>query len=266
MITSPSGAASGTLPPFQFLAAPAEWDRIDFISDLHLDSTRPRTFQVWADFVRQTPAQALFILGDLFEAWIGDDVAAQPGFAADALSILREAAQTRWLGFMAGNRDFLFGSNQSDFCGIHFLNDPTVISAFGQRIMLSHGDLLCLGDVEYLRFRSLVRNPEWQSDFLAKPLQQRCAIAAAMRDASRKHQRMPESWVDVDTQTALEWLTHVQCSALVHGHTHRPGSEEMAPGIWRYVLTDWELDGLGPLRAQVLSLQREGFVRLDLPA
>ena len=261
-----SGAAGGSLPPFQFLAVPAEWNRIDFISDLHLDLTRPRTFQAWVNFVRQTPAQALFILGDLFEAWIGDDAAAQPGFEADALSVLREAAQTRWLGFMAGNRDFLFGLSQFEFCGIHFLNDPTIISAFGQRIMLSHGDLLCLDDVEYLKFRSQVRNPAWQYEFLSKPLVERRAIVAAMRNASREHQQMPENWADVDSQAALEWLTLAQCNALVHGHTHRPGSEEMAPGIWRHVLTDWELDGPGQARGHILSLRSDGFIRLDMPA
>lgn len=94
---------------------------------------------------------------------------------------------------------------------------------------------------------------------------QRRAIAAAMRNASREHQRMPENWADVDFTTAVQWLTNAHCTALVHGHTHRPGSEEMALGIWRHVLTDWEMDGLGPARAQVLSLQREGFIRLDLP-
>lgn len=167
---------------------------------------------------------------------------------------------------MAGNRDFLFGLSRPGFCGIHFFNDPTVISAFGQRIMLSHGDLLCLDDVEYLKFRSQVRNPAWQADFLSRPLAQRRAIVAALRDASREHQRMPENWADVDSQAALEWLTHAECNALVHGHTHRPGSEEMAPGIWRHVLTDWELDGPGPARGQILSLRPEGFIRLDLPS
>lgn len=248
----------------QFLSAPADWSRIDFISDLHLDAVRPRTFQAWAEYVRRTPAQALFILGDLFEAWIGDDVAQYPGFEANALSVLREAAAQRWIGFMPGNRDFLLSRDLLQSCGVHLLTDPTVLEAFNQRILLTHGDQLCLADVEYLRFRSQVRNPVWQSAFLGKSLEERLALAAAMRHASREHQRSPESWADVDPNAALNWLDNSNCDVLIHGHTHRPGSQELAPGIWRHVLTDWELDGPGPARAQVLSLQNEGISRLDL--
>lgn len=248
----------------QILKAPAHWDCIDFISDLHLDATRPHTFQAWADYLTRTPAQALFILGDLFEAWVGDDAASREGFEADAVHVLREAARQRWIGFMSGNRDFLLGASLLNACGVHLLGDPTVLQAHGQRILLTHGDQLCLDDVDYLRFRAQVRDPAWQAAFLARPLDERRALAQAMRDASREHQSDPSAWADVDRDAALAWLREADCNVLVHGHTHRPGNEELVPGFVRFVLTDWELDGLPPARAQVLRLSREGFVRLDL--
>jgi UDP-2,3-diacylglucosamine hydrolase len=139
-----------------------------------------------------------------------------------------------------------------------------VLQAHGRRVLLTHGDQLCLGDVEYLRFRSQVRLAAWQAAFLARPLEERHALAQAMRDASRQHQRDPVTWADVDPAAALAWLQTANCDVLLHGHTHRPGMEPLAPGFQRLVLTDWDLDSPGPVRAQVLRLTSEGFARLPL--
>lgn len=252
------------LPKRSLVAAPAHWDCIDFISDLHLDATRPRTFQLWADYLATTPAQALFILGDLFEAWVGDDSAALPGFEMNAVRVLREAARQRWIGFMPGNRDFLLGSRLLNDSGVELLDDPTVLQAHGHCVLLSHGDQLCLDDTDYLRFRAQVRQPAWQADFLARSLPERLALARAMRHASREHQSNPADWADVDPASALAWLREAGCSMLVHGHTHRPGRHELAPGFQRLVLSDWEADGPGAVRAQALRLSRAGFAHVDL--
>jgi UDP-2,3-diacylglucosamine hydrolase len=247
----------------QTLTAPATWDCVEFISDLHLDAMRPRTFQAWVSYLTHSPAQAVFILGDLFEAWVGDDAVTQGGFEAHAVSVLREAAQQRWVGFMAGNRDFLLGDKLLQSCGVHSLPDPIALRIFGYGVLLTHGDQLCLEDVAYLRFRSQVRSAEWQSAFLSRPLAERRQLVQAMRDASREHQADPASWTDIDRHAALDWLDQAGCSVLVHGHTHHPGTQELASGRVRYVLSDWEFDGINSRRAQVLRLQREGFSRLE---
>ncbi|NML17387.1 UDP-2,3-diacylglucosamine diphosphatase [Azohydromonas sp. G-1-1-14] len=252
------------MPAPERLIALAHWDCIDFISDLHLDAARPRVFHAWANYLFNTPAHAVFILGDLFEAWIGNDTAQQEGFEAQGIRVLREAAQRCWIGFMPGNRDFLLGMDLLQSCGIQLLSDPTVLQAYGQQLLLTHGDLLCVDDANYQRFRSQVRDPIWQTAFLARPLLERRALAKAMRDASREHQNNPAAWADIDVHMAQSWLNAAGCKVLVHGHTHRPGSESWPSALERHVLSDWELDGPGPNRAQVLRLTGEGFLRLDL--
>lgn len=256
--------AACALPPCQTITAPSSWECVDFISDLHLDAARPRTFKAWTSFLATTPAQAVFILGDLFEAWVGDDAARQDGFEAEAVLALQAAARRLWIGFMLGNRDFLVGPALLQGAGAHPVSDPTVLEAYGQRVLLTHGDLLCLGDVDYQRFRAQVRDPRWQATFLTRPLAERRALAQVMRDASRQYQGEAFEWADVDPECAQAWLTQAGCSVLVHGHTHRPGSQVLAPGLVRHVLTDWELDGSGAIRAQVLRFTPEGFARFDL--
>lgn len=252
------------LPPLQAISAPSGWKCIDFISDLHLDASRPCTFDAWKHFLAVTAGQAVFILGDLFEAWIGDDACRQEVFEAEAINALQQAAQYRWIGFLPGNRDFLVGSDLLQRIGVHPVADPAVLEAHGRRVLLTHGDLLCLEDVSYQRFRLQVRDPNWQRLFLIKPLSERRELARNMRDASRQHQNDMAAWADVDLNAALGWLTQAQCSVLVHGHTHRPGSQSLVPGYERHVLTDWELDGSGPARAEVLRLTQEGFARIKL--
>ena len=247
------------------LQAEVGWRSIDFISDLHLSEHTPRTFDVWAGYLRATPADALFILGDLFEVWVGDDARLPGSFASSAAEVLSDAASRRSVGFMAGNRDFLVGASMLRDCGLMALPDPTVLDAWGQRVLLTHGDVLCLDDTDYLEFRAQVRTSAWREAFLARPLAERQWLARTMRDASAAAQRAKAQWVDVDTAAAVAWMHAAGSRDMVHGHTHRPASEVLAPGYSRHVLSDWDCDA-EPQRAQVLRLTRDGFARIPLPA
>lgn len=251
------------LPAFWEYHAPSDWQAIDFISDLHLSAQAPRTVEAFAAHLAATEAQAVFLLGDVFDVWIGDD-ARHEGFEALCADLLAEAAARRTLAFMAGNRDFLVGADLLRECGIVALPDPTVLVAFGERLLLSHGDALCLGDVDYQRFRTQVRGLDWQRKFLAQPLAERRRQAQAIRaeSESRKSAQGVADWVDIDRATAVQWMHEAQAPTLIHGHTHRPGHEDLAPGHAREVLSDWDLDHAATPRAQVLRLRRSGLSRL----
>lgn len=251
--------------------AEPQWQRVEFVSDLHLSDATPATFELWAHYLRTTQADAVFILGDLFEVWIGDDARAPGSFAQRAADVLQEAASLRPMSFMVGNRDFLVGAAMLRDCGVVALPDPTLLDAWGQRILLSHGDELCLSDTEYQRFRGEVRRDAWRLAFLAKPLAERERLARSMRDASEAAKRAKFSgkpvaeWVDVDAAAAVSWMHASGSRTLIHGHTHRPGSEVLAPGYVRHVLSDWDVDNV-PRRAEVLRLTRDGITRIDLLA
>lgn len=257
-----------TLPPLQeepfVLQAPPSWRCIDFISDLHLQPELPRTAAAFKTYLRDTPADALLILGDLFEAWVGDDARDQP-FEADCVQAIAAASKRMAVAIMVGNRDFLLGPDMLMACGASLLPDPCVLQAWGQRAVLMHGDALCLADAPYLRFRKQVRHPAWQATFLAQTLEARLAQARQMREASHAHQReqgMAE-WADVDATQAGQLLHNAQAQWLIHGHTHRPASEPFgAPGCTRHVLSDWDLDNTAAPRAEVLRWRAEqGFTR-----
>lgn len=239
-------------------------DTIDLLSDVHLSPTMPRTAAAWRRHLTTTPAQAIVILGDLFEAWVGDDAGAVAGsFEAEQLAALATAARTREAALMVGNRDFLLGPALLAAHGVQALQDPCELQAFGQCWLLSHGDAQCLADVDYQRFRAIVRSPEWQAGFLAQPLHERMRQAAEMRDASRQHQAGRTDWPDVDPDEIERQLDkHAGCRGIVHGHTHRPGDHAVAAGRSRLVLGDWDLDHAAP-RASVLRLTRAGWQRLD---
>ena len=251
-------------PPFQELVAPDGWHTVDIISDLHLQADRPATVEAWRGYLQTTPADALFILGDLFEVWVGDDAAALPGFEAQCAALLHEAAAHRPVFFMHGNRDFLVGPAFAAQAGITLLDDPTVLVFMDQRWLLSHGDALCLEDTEYQRFRAQVRTQAWQQAVLAQPLEQRRALARSVRSQSEARQREPDMvWADVDAPAARAWLTRAQAHTLIHGHTHRPGVHDLGGGLQRIVLSDWDVDAHPP-RAQVLCLSASGAKRVDL--
>jgi UDP-2,3-diacylglucosamine hydrolase len=252
------------LPPTEAaaLVLPASVQVVEFISDLHLSPELPRTVAAFERYLRTTAADAIFILGDLFEVWVGDDAMQQP-FEAACVQAIRICAQTRPVHVMRGNRDFLLGPAFFAATGATELPDPQPVCAFGQTALLSHGDALCLDDVEYMRFRSLVRSPAWKQDFLAKPLAERLKLAAQMRRASREHQggRDPVTYADADPSLADKWLRAAGAHTLVHGHTHRPRSEAFAGQADRHVLSDWDLDHAQPGRAEMLRWTSDGFTR-----
>lgn len=268
------------LPSFHPLAAQAGWQAIDFLSDLHLQAP-DATFEAWRHHLLSTDADAVFLLGDLFEAWVGDDSAlgggpdggpsldTRPGFAADCARVLREAAARRPLFLMHGNRDFLVGEPLAHACGFTLLPDPTVLLFAGRRWLLTHGDLLCLSDQAYLRYREQMRRPEFLRQVLTRPLAEREAQARQMREASQAHQSSLKdavsAYVDVDEPEVLRWLQAAQCEAMIHGHTHRPADHAPAPGLHRHVLSDWDLLAQPP-RAQVLRLRADGSVHRQPPA
>ena len=252
--------ALAALPAFFETAAASSWRAIDFISDLHLSPSMPRTFAAWAAHLRSTPADAVFILGDLFELWVGDDMRTLE-FERQCVEVLADAASRRQLAFMVGNRDFLAGTALLEAGGLMALPDPTVLDAWGQRLLLSHGDALCLADLPYQAFRIEVRSAKWQTSFLAQPLATRIRIAGDIRRESQSRQRFDgDAASDIDAAEAVRWMLAMGTPEMVHGHTHRPGSELLAPGYKRHVLSDWDLDTAE--RAEVLRLRRDGFARV----
>lgn len=246
------------------LQSPQHWRVVDFISDLHLQASEPTTFDAWVHYMNTTPADVVFILGDLFEVWVGDDAAADPTtFEARCGAVLRSAAQHRAVYFMHGNRDFLVGPVFLAQCQVTGLEDPTVLNFAGQRWLLSHGDALCLDDVDYLQFRAQVRSLAWQQAFLAQPLEQRRAVARNIRTQSENRKHAGTVYADVDTPAARNWLQAAQAPTLIHGHTHRPAEHDLGDGMHRTVLSDWDLAATPP-RAEVLRLTGSGLQRLTL--
>ncbi|MEF7617460.1 UDP-2,3-diacylglucosamine diphosphatase [Aquincola sp. MAHUQ-54] len=255
------------LPACHEVSAPAAWQCIEFISDLHLSPATPRTFDAWSSYLHDTEADAVYMLGDVFEAWVGDDGANEPGsFEQRCADVLRSATQRRTIGFMAGNRDFLVQPGFLAGLGVEALPDPTLLRAFGERLLLTHGDLLCLSDSAYQAFRRQVRSPSWQQAFLARPLTERRALARQMREASQASQRNmpPHAWSDVDNDAAADWLRAAHTPVMVHGHTHRP-AQHVLPFGTRHVLSDWDFDVPAP-RADLLRWTRDGLSRQAVPA
>jgi UDP-2,3-diacylglucosamine hydrolase len=245
-----------TRPSIGLLTAPATWHTVDLISDLHLQASEAATFEAWRDYMARTPADAVLILGDLFEVWVGDDAAAQDPFLQSCATVLRQTAQRAHVAFMPGNRDFLVGPDYLGDCGVAQLTDPTLLELGAQRILLTHGDALCLDDKPYQAFRLQARSPEWQQAFLSKPLAERQEFARSLRalSESQKHEGM--TFADADLDMSLFWLAQAQADRLIHGHTHRPADHALGPAQ-RHVLSDWSLDH-APVRAQLFRLQRDG--------
>ena len=215
-----------------------------FISDLHLDPSRPQIVDLFLDLLAREArtAAALYILGDLFESWIGDDddtpLAAQ---VADATRALRDAGVPVY--FMHGNRDFLLGESYATRAGMILLTDPNIVNVGGQRTLLMHGDTLCTDDVEYQKFRAMVRNPRWQQQFLALPIEERRAFAAQARGESRRHTADAKAEImDVNQAAVAAAMREHDVRRLIHGHTHRPAVHRFdldgAPAE-RIVLGDW---------------------------
>jgi len=267
------------IPKFNELIAPANWESVEFISDLHLCESQPKTFLAWKRYMESTTASALFILGDLFEAWIGDDVVrtginAQSDdliFEEQCAQVLQAVGQRLDLYVMHGNRDFLIGNRLMQHCHATLLNDPTVLIFQGQRTVLSHGDQLCLSDTQYLKFRSVVRRPEWIHEQLSKPITVRRELARQMRLQSEQAHNisgvsLQNSYqFDVDASAATDWLVATQAKTLIHGHTHQPQNHilrtQQNPDLLRIVLSDWDLDKKDK-KAEVLRWQNQEFKRI----
>lgn len=265
----------GTLPPVApaappTWALPATWTTVDLVSDLHLGLETPGTLATFSAYLQHTRADAVLLLGDIFEVWIGDDTLAEPdSFEAHAAALLRETARHRTVALMVGNRDFLFGPAALTAYGLQALADPTVLSAWGQRLLLAHGDAWCLDDTAYQAFRQQVRSPAWQQAFLARPLTERRTIARHLRAESerRKATQGFEGYGDLDTATVLSALDAANATALVHGHTHRPATHALPGGRQRWVLSDWHAEADGtPRRAEVLRWTAAGLARLAVDA
>ncbi|WP_079416031.1 UDP-2,3-diacylglucosamine diphosphatase [Thiomonas intermedia] len=257
-------ASSASRPELVFtgLNAAPSWRSIALISDLHLGAQAPRTTQAFLTWLHgpAREADALFILGDLFEAWIGDDLLepsarsiapADAACAQDIAAALRAYTDAdndahtetgRALFVQHGNRDFLLGARFAQATGAQLLPDPLVLTFQNERLLLTHGDQLCIADTAYQQFRTTVRNPQWQRQVLAQPLAARMQQALAMRAASQAAQSRPENWADADPQEAQRWLAEADCTWMIHGHTHRPRNH-WGGGLLRQVLSDWDCDG-----------------------
>ena len=252
---------TATVLPFQAIKAPEAWRTVEFISDLHLQAQEPETCALWQHYMLETEADAVFILGDLFEVWVGDDATSNNDFLKHCQSILKTTASQRFVAFMRGNRDFLVGSDFLKACLVHDLSDPTLLHFAQETWLLSHGDEGCLADVEYQNFRKMVRSPEWQQNFLAKPLAERQEVARQMRQQSEANKKNPHAvYADVDEAWAIQQLTMGQCQCMVHGHTHQPADHHLGEaGKWvRRVLSDW--DASQHPRAEVLRWHSSGQV------
>jgi UDP-2,3-diacylglucosamine hydrolase len=216
-----------------------------FISDLHLTRERPETTALFQRFLHEIAptADALYILGDLFEYWAGDDDLAEP-FNAESAGALRIVSDRGVpIFFMHGNRDFLIGDGFAEAAGLKILRDPTLMSLHGTPTLLMHGDTLCTDDVKYQAFRAQVRDPAWQKDFLAKPLAIRKAMIADVRDQSRRAMKeKPLEIMDVNLNAVADAFGKHGYPRMIHGHTHRPAHHRQdVDGTLceRWVLTDW---------------------------
>lgn len=257
---------AGGSPTLAVWTPPAAWRAIDFISDLHLAPGLHRTIAALGDVLLHSSADAVCLLGDVFEAWVGDDARSQP-FEQGVLESIARATRQRTVCFMAGNRDFLVGPEACAAAGMQRLPDPTCLHAWGRRWLLCHGDALCLSDTDYQAFRAQVRSPGWQQAFLARPLDERIALARAMREESRRRQRVGEGMAgDLDPAACRALLHAAGASTMLHGHTHRPASHDLGAGLTRHVLSDWDLDHAATPRAEVLRLRSDGCLTRLTPA
>ena len=216
-----------------------------FIADLHLDDSRPQITRLFEQFLASEEARsadALYILGDLVEAWIGDDDDAElPARIAAATRAVRESGVPVY--FMVGNRDFLLGEDYARRAGLTLLEDGTVHELYGRPTLLMHGDVLCTDDIAYQAVRKQVRTPEWKAQILAMPLEARRAFAAKAREDSRAHTGSTiETIMDVNADAVAGAMRKAGVTRLVHGHTHRPATHRFdldGHAAERIVLGDW---------------------------
>jgi len=246
-------------------APSAPWQAIDFVADLHLAPQQPRTLRAFGEYLHGTRADHVVLLGDLFEAWVGDDSRNLP-FERTVVDMLAAVARRRRLYFMPGNRDFLIGAELLAATGMSALPDPCCLEAAGGRWLLAHGDAQCLDDQPYQAYRAQVRSRAWQDTFLARPLHERLELARTMREESMRVQRdQAGATVDLDAFACRRLLAACHAHEMIHGHTHRPATHDLGGGKRRHVLSDWDLDDAGAPRAQVLRLMPDGSLHRITP-
>jgi UDP-2,3-diacylglucosamine hydrolase len=235
-----------------------------FASDLHLDEARPEITDQFLDLLTGAArdAQSLYLLGDLFEVWLGDD---EPGALGErviaGLAALSAAGVSLFV--MQGNRDFLLGERFCERAGASLMTDPTIVTIGDERVLVTHGDALCTGDTAYQRLRSLVRNPDVQRAFQALPIDRRRALAEQARAGSRAHLAAADEYITDVSQDAVERaLQAAGVNTLLHGHTHRPAVHRFRAGdqdCTRIVLGDWHRAG------SVLRWDDEGYELMRMP-
>ncbi|MFC7299361.1 UDP-2,3-diacylglucosamine diphosphatase [Herminiimonas aquatilis] len=237
-----------------------------FVSDLHLQAAMPRTTEAFFNFLhtQATKTQRLYLLGDIFEAWAGDDDipdAYNQQVVTELRNLSDRGIEVFWI---AGNRDFLVGEQFAKSCNLTLLPDPFVTTIADRLLVLTHGDAYCTDDAAYMQFRAQVRDAEWQRNFLNLPLIQRKAIIENLRAGSRAAQR-DKSYdiMDVNNEAIAGLFAQTATAIMIHGHTHRPARHDyQANGKTRvrYVLSDWDLDGAEP-RGDWLALDTTGTIR-----
>jgi UDP-2,3-diacylglucosamine hydrolase len=232
-----------------------------FISDLHLDHKRPAITQAFYDFLNTTAkdVEALYILGDFFEAWLGDDDDT-PLYLEVIAQLKNYTDNGTAVYLMHGNRDFLIGERFAQRAGVNLMKDPSVIDYHGQQYLLMHGDSLCTKDKEYMQFRAKVRSPQWQQQVLSKTLEQRRNYAKELRQQSQAMTSLKaEDIVDVSPEAVMDIMQQYNVNSLIHGHTHRPNTHPLTidnKSAQRTVLGDWgELGWYIQLTPEALSLK-----------
>lgn len=234
-----------------------------FISDLHLDEDQAEITTCFLQFLRTEArsADALYILGDLFEVWLGDDHLSV--FNAKIIDALAELSKRDIpVYIMHGNRDFLIGADFCDNCGAQLLPDVTTIDCYGSKVLLMHGDSLCTDDSEYMQARKLLRSPDFQQQLLTKSLEERALIARGARQQSKQHTaEIANDIMDVSSNEVIRVMQQHGVDLLVHGHTHRPAIHHLQiedqPAV-RIVLGNWNTRGW-TLRFQPCGYRLESF-------
>lgn len=236
-----------------------------FVSDVHLQAALPKTTETFLGFLGKHAPKSpqLYLLGDLFEYWAGDDDLSSPDHRPIVDAIRKVADAGVKIFWLAGNRDFLVGQQFAAAAGLTLLTEPSVVEIAGQRIVLVHGDAQCTDDQAYMDFRNQVRNPSWQQSFLSMPLAQRKSIIDGMRSGSREAQRSkPYEIMDVNADAIASVFESADANLMIHGHTHRPAMhihEIRGKQRIRHVLPDWDCD-TSPPKGGWLALQSDGTV------
>lgn len=219
-----------------------------FISDLHLSDERENITELFIKFLdqRASHADALYILGDLFEVWMGDDFI-HPSYQQSISKMKQLSDDGLAIYVMHGNRDFLMTEQFSVMSGTTLIQDPYIIDLYGTPTLLMHGDTLCIDDIEYQKFRTMVRNPSFIEDFLSKPIEERLAIATKYREASKTETASKAMDImDVNQQAVETMMQEQNVFQLIHGHTHRPAIHDFTSNnnkMKRIVLGDWYEQG-----------------------